>query len=467
MSEKEKKTASSYLCAEKAFLATVEEKNMLPLMQGGVLLALSGGADSVLLLALLSSFCEQKGIALEAMHVNHGIRGKEAQRDSVFCTTLCKDFGIPLHIADISIPALASKEKKGLEETARKHRYLALEQKRKERSLSVIATAHNADDFAETVLLHLIRGTGLRGLCGIAYVRDSIIRPLLNLSKDEVYRALEEKQIPYVEDSTNKDIAYSRNYIRQELLPRMKTLNPSLLSSFGRMGEDVGEDAAYLDALAKDAYDTLYNGEGLDRDGLCALPYSLAYRAVLMLHEAKFPSSEKPTRLHIRSALEKLQKGELFSLSFPSSLVFYAEKKTVFFQEKEKEAFDFGRVNIHLGENSLENGGILYLLEEKDEKLSSKIHKTLIHKTLCSANIYGGLYVRSKQEGDSYRYGKQTKKLKKLFSQAQIPPHLRSQIPVLCDEKGIIWVAGFGVREDVSSRREDQAPLYHLYYIED
>ena len=300
------KRASALAYARVQLEKTLKERALLSALSGGVLLALSGGADSALLFYLLAELSEKEGFRLEAMHVNHGIRNGEAERDEALCRSLCKERHVPFHVAHISVPKLAEEEGKGIEETARKHRYALLEQKREVLGLSVIATAHNADDNLETVLLHLVRGTGLKGLCGIPVKRGSLIRPLLSLSKKEVYAAVKEAAIPYVEDSTNEDTAYTRNYIRKEISPRLEKLNPAVCAAFSRMTEEVEKDAACLDALAKEAFDKAYSGSALGREALLSLPYSLCYRALLLLHEKQCALAEKPTAEQIELAVLKV-----------------------------------------------------------------------------------------------------------------------------------------------------------------
>ena len=466
MSMGKEKRASALAYARVQLEKTLKERALLSALSGGVLLALSGGADSALLFYLLAELSEKEGFRLEAMHVNHGIRNGEAERDEALCRSLCKERGVPFHVAHISVPKLAEEEGKGIEETARKHRYALLEQKREALGLSVIATAHNADDNLETVLLHLVRGTGLKGLCGIPVKRGSLIRPLLSLSKKEVYAAVKEAAIPYVEDSTNEDTAYTRNYIRKEISPRLERLNPAVCAAFSRMTEEVEKDAACLDALAKEAFDKAYSGSALGREALLSLPYSLCYRALLLLHEKQCALAEKPTAEQIELAVLKIQRNECFSLSFPGAFHLIAEKKSVFFAKENAPAFSFGKEKIHLGENCLSNGGILYLFTEKKHSSFENLHKPFIYRTLFSAKIEGELFVRSKEDGDAYRYGGKTRKLKKLFSDASVPPHLRARVPVLCDERGIVWVSGFGVREDNEADKEKQYNAYHIYYVE-
>lgn len=179
-----------------------------------VLVGFSGGADSALLLTLLS---ERRELRVCAAHLNHGIRGEEAERDEEFCRRFCLGINIPFFSARIDIPRLAAERKAGIEETARRERYAFFRRICEEEGLDCIATAHNATDNAETVLLRLIRGSGTDGLCGIPPVRDNIIRPLLLCTKEEILSECGRRGIRYVHDSSNDNTEYRRNFIRHRI----------------------------------------------------------------------------------------------------------------------------------------------------------------------------------------------------------------------------------------------------------
>ena len=178
--------------------------------------ALSGGADSTALLLCLHELKEQLSLDLRAVHVHHGIRGAEADRDAAFCAELCKQYGIPLQTVHVNVPAYAAEHRLSEETAARRLRYEALDQAAPD---GVIVTAHHAGDNAETVLFHLIRGSGLRGLCGIPPKNGRILRPMLEAEKSEILAFLQERGQSFVEDSTNHEGGSSRNRIRHDTMP--------------------------------------------------------------------------------------------------------------------------------------------------------------------------------------------------------------------------------------------------------
>ena len=195
------------------------------------LLGLSGGADSVCLFHLL----RLNGYDFSAAHINHNIRGEEAERDEDFCRELCRNHSIEFFLANLDVPAMAKRAGESLEEAARNARYTFFEQIMRENSIDILLTAHNADDNAETLLMHLVRGTGLKGLGGIAPRRDKLIRPMLSITRSDVEAFLEEYAVPHIEDSSNGTDEFLRNRIRHHVMPLLKQENPSLAESMSAM----------------------------------------------------------------------------------------------------------------------------------------------------------------------------------------------------------------------------------------
>lgn len=201
-------------------LNTIREKRLI---KGGetVIVGFSGGADSVCLLLALKKMESLLKIKLKAVHVNHCLRGDEALRDEEFCKRLCIDKEIDFEAVKADVRGYAEENRLSLEEAGRILRYGILFDRCPESGL--IATAHHADDMAETVLLNILRGSGLRGLAGIVYKRDNIIRPLLDMDKDDILEYAESNGIDYVTDSTNFENEYTRNKLRNEILPMLKS----------------------------------------------------------------------------------------------------------------------------------------------------------------------------------------------------------------------------------------------------
>ncbi len=456
---------SAFISAEKEFLSYLEKEALLPHLRGGVLLGFSGGKDSSLLLALLSRLAKKEGFVLAALHVHHGIRGEEADRDAAFCQKMCEEMCIPFFLSYTDVPRIAAEKGEGIEETARKERYRLLLTVAEREGLSCVVTAHNATDNTETVFMHLLRGGGGNALCGIQPIRSLapgakvlLLRPLLCLTEEEILQAVSDGNVSFVTDSTNADTAYRRNYLRKELLPLLRAYAPKPERAVSRMTENLRSDMALLDEMAERAYARICRKDVLSRKGLAALPQPLAYRVLRLLHAKGFPELPLPERVHMDAFFACIDKTEHFSVSFPGGISAVAEGDTVFFSDG--KSFSHSCMKLQLGENILLDGGKLYILEKGCLPQIENIYTLSIHAPLSSATIIDGLYVRAKEEGDAYRTCGVTHKLKKLFSDADIPPRVRGHMPVVCDQKGILWVPPFTLRDERNT--EDDA-LYLVY----
>lgn len=291
---------------------TVREKVLTAINQYGMLtdcksvtVAVSGGADSVALLHSLKMLEKELDIGLSACHVNHNLRGEESDGDEAYVKSLCSELDIPLRVFSVDVTGSTAKHQ-STEERARELRYEAFAKMSDELG-SRVATAHNACDNTETVLLNLLRGTGLKGLCGIPPVRDYLIRPLLLCTRDEIEGYCGENGLKYVTDSTNASTAYTRNKIRLELMPRLLEINPSLHEGVGRMTFTLGEDSRFLEEMAANALEEARNGEGVYLcEKLNALPEPILHRVIsLMLRE----KDVEPTSLRITGFSEIIKGG--------------------------------------------------------------------------------------------------------------------------------------------------------------
>ena len=239
------------------------DKNQLICPGDGVVVGLSGGPDSVFLLYALHTLQARMGFTLRAMHVHHGIRGAEADRDEAFSAELCAKLAVPFQAVHVEAPAYAAQHGLSLEEAARILRYEALEAARQQLTQAPaawIAVAHHLDDQAETVLHNLVRGAGLRGLAGMENRRNHVIRPLLSIKREDILKWLKQNDIPYVTDSTNADPHYTRNRIRSTVLPELREINPEASAHIAHSAALLREADAYFHALALqyvDAHATL------------------------------------------------------------------------------------------------------------------------------------------------------------------------------------------------------------------
>lgn len=220
-----------------------------------MLLALSGGPDSRALLYRLLVYCRECGAPLSVAHVNHMIRGAEADRDERFVRSLAEDAGIDCYVERIDVPSRAAAAGQGLEEAAREARYSYFDRLMAERQIPILVTAHNANDRLETLLFNLARGSGLRGLCSLQLSRPVahgvLIRPLLYATRAEIEAYLRIRDLESVTDSTNSDDAYSRNRIRHTVIPALAEVNPALLQNAARLADSLAQDADFIASQAE------------------------------------------------------------------------------------------------------------------------------------------------------------------------------------------------------------------------
>ena len=267
--------------------------------------AVSGGADSVALLHSLKMLERELDIRLSACHVNHNLRGEESDGDEAYVRSLCRELDVPLRVFSVDVSGSVAKHQ-SVEERARELRYEAFASMSNELG-SKVATAHNACDNTETVLLNLLRGTGLKGLCGIPPVRDNLIRPLILCTRDEIEEYCRDNGLKYVTDSTNASTAYTRNKIRLGIIPKLLEINPSLHEGVGRMTLALSEDSRFLEDMARTALDEARVGEGVySAEKLNTLPDPILHRVIsLMLRE----KDAEPTSLRITGFSEIIKSG--------------------------------------------------------------------------------------------------------------------------------------------------------------
>ena len=431
-------------------IATIEKGNMRHHIKNGVLVGLSGGADSVFLLCFLKEYSKRCGekFPILAVHVNHCIRGDEALRDEDFSRKLAADLDIPFMSFSIDVPKIKEELGIGLEEAARNARYSIFADIIKGRNdISAIAVAHNATDNTETVLMNILRGSGLSGVCGIKPVRDNIIRPIIAVSKSEIVSLLNEAGIPYVTDSTNLSSDYSRNYVRNMILPMLSRLSNNPDMAFARLTDNLLSDLDYIeseaDSFIKDKCD-----EKIYARDLSALHPSLFAKVISKLvHKS---TGVYPEEKHI-TALRALLKSDNFRYALPGDKYFVCQRGICGFSLKKSENDISEQIfSLTKGENKIYGTNLTVYIGETD-KTSLNVYNFSIQASLSSDIIDSGLILRFKNDGDAYRYCGMTHKLKKVFNDRNIPSAERSLIPVICDADGILLLPGMSERDGAKS----------------
>lgn len=382
-----------------------------------VVCAVSGGADSMALLWGMYLLKDQLSVTLEAAHFNHCLRGEESDRDAAFVEEFCRQYQIRLHLDKKQVRA----GEKGLEAAARDARYAFFAT-----IPGKLLTAHTADDNAETVLMHLVRGTGLKGLGGITPARGNVIRPMLDITRQEVLAFLEEYAVSYVEDSTNAGKDFLRNRIRHDVMPLLKRENPRLAQDLSAMARSLRQDEVFLQSAAPC---TARVSE------LRQLEPAVQTRALVRLL-SDFGALE-PSREHIR-----LVRGLLYSDN-PSARVSLAGGVVV------ERNYDVLRLAPDTQEPEpvvvncpgvTRYGDVLIRCRE------GTMEKPQFDRFVICPQ--GQLIIRPRKSGDEMRLQGGTKSLKRIFSDRKIPASERPFVPVIADDKGVVGVYGIGANLD-------------------
>ena len=414
-----------------------------------VVVGLSGGADSIALTYYLLRHEAAWNLHLVAAHVNHGLRGEEADRDEQFVRSFCAKNGITLRVLHADVSTKAREKSQGIEECGREVRYSFF------RSLcgpgGRIATAHTLSDSAETVLMNLAKGAGPRGLCGIPPVRGNIIRPLIGVTRAEVESYCSCFELNFVTDSTNLMDGFGRNKLRLHAVPVFREINPEFEHAVERTVQILRCDEKYLDELAEKRLNDAALPEGGYRlDFLQKTPCAVLLRVVAAAAGRVGRSRLSFDQIHSVEEIIRLGSGATMVAGnircSVSGKIFTVEK-----QEKKKNIF----WSIPLSSNGMElpDGRRFELCPvdlpnlENQRKINNFLFNNLINYDTI---INTGGVVRNRRPGDAYRPAGRgvTKTLKKLFNEAKIPVNERDGRAVLeCGGK-IVWVEGFGVSQE-------------------
>ncbi|MFQ9516695.1 MAG: tRNA lysidine(34) synthetase TilS [Eubacterium sp.] len=411
-----------------------------------VILGVSGGADSICMLYVLHKLKDTLGLTLHVVHVNHHIRGQEAQRDADYVKDTCEKLGVEFVQIDVDIPKMAKKNGMSEEEAGRQARYQAFNDMASRVGAGKIAVAHNLNDNSETVLFHLFRGTGIKGLTGISFKRERIVRPLLCCTRQEIENYLLSENIDFCTDSTNTDMEYSRNKIRLELLPYIKeNINHKAEYNIVNAAENLGEISDFLDKEAKKAYDEYVEDNTFLEKGFGLHP-ALQNQMVRMIIENQAGRLKDVTRTHILSVIALKDMTVSKSISLPYNLIAIRTYKGIWVKKKNEKKNTPAKEEILIQDGKiLKNENIEISLEAKEFNIQN-IEELVYTKWLDYDKIQG-LVLRNRQKGDYIVIddkGKR-KKLKDYFINEKIPRDERDQILLLADGSHVVWIVGYRI----------------------
>ena len=429
-----------------------------------VLVAVSGGPDSVALLHILCDLRHELKLHLEVAHLQHGIRGQEAKEDARFVQGLAESLDLLFHIKEVSIPRMRSRAGKGnIEALARRERHILFAEVARQRNLDKIATAHTEDDQAETVLMWLLRGAGRKGLSGMAPTQAinlagaesskelTIIRPLLRVTKEELRRFLDERGLEFRLDRSNEDTAYLRNWIRLELLPRLKDrIDPGVPSRLAQLAEVLRDEEVLLNALARKEIEALSVNSTLRRDGFLRQPKAMRRRMLRLWIEQARGGLGGLDFAHVEALNRLICDGPPQSrLSIPGGWELIREydrlrlAKTGCIPKSPCYAYP------------MVIGGVLAVPETgmtiDCQPASPPVELPRDHweAVFDQAALTGPLVVRNFRRGDRFQPLGMAghRKVKDLFIEKRAPLPARALLPLLVMGEEVLWLPGYGRSE--------------------
>lgn len=409
-----------------------------------VICGLSGGADSVCLLLVMCGLQNKIGFTVNALHVNHCLRGEESDRDENFCRELCTKLNVPFKAVSCNVAAFAEEKQLSTEEAARILRYRVFAENSAD---AKIATAHNANDNLETVIFNLARGSALKGISGIPPVRDNIIRPLLAVSRQQIENYLKTLNQDYVTDSTNLSDDYTRNKIRHQILPVLCGINPSLVETSVNSLETLRAENSLIEDLTRQALTDCRNDNSLQ--GLENFQEVIRRRCIArLLSENSLPYSHnrlaETDSILINGGKINIS-GDIFFISDGH----FAELKKI----PPVSAPENVSAELRNGENSIfpDSKLLCEIISGEDLQKIQSVHKKLTFYLLDYDKIVGRVILRNRRFGDRIKLqgNNFTSSVKKLIN-AKVPSDQRQRLHFLEDQNGTVFAEKLGIAERVA-----------------
>ncbi len=425
---------------------TIKKHSML---KGGerVLVGLSGGPDSVSLLHILSELREEWRLSLNALYVDHGLRPEKTPCEIDFCAELTERLKVPYSVEKVDVREFSDKENLSIQEAARHLRYLAFEEHAFQTEADRIATGHNADDQAETLVMRLLRGAGSRGLSGIPPVRGPLIRPLIMVERSEIERYLDERGIGFVIDASNLKQDYLRNRLRHEVMPLLKKYNPDLTGTLCRTTDILREENAYMEIAVTKSLMRLISRKTVDKIELFLSP--LENMEKVILRRALIRAIEETRGLrgigfeHIEEIISLIGTGSSGSrIYLPGGIRVIKDYSTLIITSAEPQKLGEHLLQVP-GETVLREAGLVLISSVSNDSTGTGDGKT--EAAFDFDMLRFPLKVRSRQAGDFFYpsgFGRR-KKLQDYFVDEKVPRDMRDSVPLLLSGEDIIWVVGY------------------------
>ena len=422
----------------------------------GVLVGLSGGADSVALLEVLCALREHWKLRIAAVHVHHGVR-QEAWQDVELCKNLCAEKEIAFYCEYADVPKLAREWGLSVEEAGRKVRYMLFKKYRQQLELDFIAVAHHQNDQAETMLFQLFRGSGLRGLSGIPVQRGCIIRPLAGVSRLEIEEYLESRQQDYVVDATNLTDVYTRNKIRQHILPLAEEIAPGAIENMNRAGAQLREIQEFMQEQAESFLEKNSQREQnsaalhIQVAALKVVHPALQKAVIMTAIEQAFHSRRDITEKHVEAIRDLLNKGGEKVVNLPKAgVVIKTYERLTFLQKTATEecaSLVFEQLEIRPNATYVLSDGRILKTELILENKMQNIPKSDCLKWFDYDKISGALALRNRTKGDFLTINEEgaRKKLQDYLVNEKVPKNVRDELLVLADGQHIVWVPGMRI----------------------
>ena len=414
----------------------------------GIVVGLSGGADSVCLLCVLHDIAEKHGFPLRALHVHHGLRGETADRDAAFCEELCKKLGVPLRTERVDVKALSVAASIGTEEAGRLARYRLFEEEAARTGAAAVALAHHKDDNAETVLFRMCRGTGIKGLCGIPAVSRPfadgdvvLVRPLMAFSREEITEELAKRGVSWVTDETNEEDTYTRNFLRNRVMPLLKEVNPEVAEHLLSLSEQASLMQELLTKDAEKAYREAYRDGELLAGPLAGLP-EIVRREVLLRYVKELTGTERDfTATHVKALLKLMDGPVSGELNLPTGLTL--ERTYEGIRRKGNAVPWTAEIPLKTGTYPIGNGEVL-TVTLRDYEEGEPVGKNKWIKWLDYDMIKDVPVLRGRRDGDTFTVNPAggTKLLSDYYIEERVPRELRDARPVVAAGSEVLWIPG-------------------------